>query len=414
MTTPVGIPNYQQLNKTLVGAETIRGTLATMVNKWYGMMALVRHQPLADSNDYAGTFFGDYVPTRGAIVVDGTWMQKLAYEDPHVFRYCIKGGVTGTDDGATVHGYTYDFTHNPTADDRDTFSAEDGDPAMIFQSTALMFPEFTISADIDDAEAVWKFSSKVLGITHDLKAGLDDIAATSGSTTTFVKSAWGLVVNAWTGAWVHFKTGSAGNIGLFRQVISNTATTLTFAALPVVVAAADTIDVYPVFTTGISDRTRELIKGPGTVLTLDTAGGSIGTTQITGRFLSFSLTAALNVSYKRFMENVTNLSNKQDLGKIKVTGQVRLEMDRKREWDKYKALAPELLRIRQTGTTIDSGTSTTKSINIDVYDAVWGDPSFDLRGSNKTATWPFTGFVDATLGIPLKISVKNTQATILS
>src|SRR4029077_5284114 len=140
-----GAPNQQPLKRYQVGLETIRGTKATITDKWYGLMALTRHQALADSEEYAGTFFQDYTPVRGAVSVDGTYQQILTYEDPHVFRHAIKGGVLGTDDANTVHGYTYDFNHNPTADDLDTFSCEAGTPQMQFESQGLFFPEITIS-----------------------------------------------------------------------------------------------------------------------------------------------------------------------------------------------------------------------------------------------------------------------------
>src|SRR4249919_987138 len=110
MTTPVGAPNYQQLKRYQVGLETTRATKAVPTNKWYGALALARHQALADNDEYAGTFFQDYTPIRGAVSVDGTYQQILTYEDPHLFRYAIKGGVAPVDDGATVHGYTYGFT----------------------------------------------------------------------------------------------------------------------------------------------------------------------------------------------------------------------------------------------------------------------------------------------------------------
>lgn len=415
MTTPVGLPNFQQLRQILAGREVIRGTRPTLTNKWYGRLELMRRQALADSEEFAGTWFADYTAVRGAVMVDGTYYQPLTYEDPNLFGYAIKGGVTGTDDGNTTHGYTYDFSHTPTRDDVDTASVEYGHPGMIWACDGLMFPEFTISSDIDDAQAVWKFNSRAIAIRKDLKSGTDDKVATGGSTTTFIATGWGLTVNALAGAWVHFKTGTAGNIGLFREVASNTATTLTFVnALPSSVAASDTIDVYPVFTSGISDRTRETIKGPGTKLYLDAFGGTIGTTQITGRFISFSLTSAIGAGYKRFMDNVDEMSTRVDRGTVRVTGQVRLEFDRKREWDKYKALTPELMRIKQTGSTIDTGAGTTKSATIDLYKVYWDDPTEDVRGNNVTVTWPFRAYVDTAVGYPVKVSIKNTQSALLA
>lgn len=413
MTTPVGLPNYQQLRKILAGREVVRGTAVTKTNKWYGRLELVRRQTLADSEEFAGTFFQDYTPIRGAVIVDGTYYQPLSYEDAHLFCYTVKGAFTPTSDGNPTPGYSYPFRHAASRDDRDTASFEYGYPGMVYACNGVMFPEFTISSDIDDAQAVWKWNSRAIGIGKDLKPGLDDVAATSGTTTTFVKTAWAQTVNAWAGAWVHFKSGTIGNIGLFREVLSNDATTLTFLnALPSAVTAADVIDVYPVFTSGVTDRDREMIKGPGTKLYLDTT--TIETTEQTGRFISFSVTATLNAAYKRFMDNVDVMSNKQDLGPIRVTGQLRLEFDRKREWDKWKAMAPDKIAIVQRGSTINAAPATTKTAKIYVYNAQYDDPTEDVRGNNCTITWPFRGYVDSVEGVPAQFLITNKQATLLA
>lgn len=414
MTTPVGMPNYQQLRGVQAGVETTRGTRATKTNKWYGALDLTRHQPLAESEEYAGTFFSDYTPVRGAVMVDGTYTQKMTYEDPHLFRYAVAGGATPADDGNTTHGYTHSFEYSGTADNLDTASVECLYGGMVWESEGLLFPEFTISADIDDPQAVWKWSSRAIAVSKDLKAGLDDVAATSGTTTTFVKTAWGQTIDALIGRWVHFKTGTAGNIGLFRQILDNDATSITFAALPSAVTAADTIDIYAAPTSGISDRTREDIKGPGTKLYMDASGGTIGTTQVTGRLISFSITGSYPASYKRFMENVETTSTKVDLGMRRVSGQLRLEFDRRREWDKYTDLSPELVRIKQTGTTIDSGAGTTKAATIDLYKVYYDDPTVDVRGNNVTATWPFRAYVDTSEGVQANFSIKNTQSALLA
>lgn len=417
MTTPVGLPNYQQLRRTLVGVETVRGGGATKTNKWYGRLDLQRRQPLADSEEFAGTFFGDYTPVRGAVTVDGTYYQPMSYEDPHLFRYAVDGGVVGVSDGNPTPGWEYAFRHAASRDTLDTAAAEYTDGGLIYECDGLMFPEFTISADIDDPQAVWKWNSRVIGLSKDLKAGQNDVAATGGTTSTFVKTGAGWTVNQFAGAWVHFKSGTAGNVGLFREVLSNTSDTLTFRTgqtLPSAVASGDVIDIYAQFTAGIADRTREMIKAPGTKLYLDNSGGAIGTTEITGRFISFSVTAQLNAAYKRFMDNVDTMSNKVDRGMVRVTGQVRLEMDRKREWDKYVAMAPELIRIQQTGSTIDATAGTKKTATIDLYKAIWDDPTYDVRGNNTTATWPFRAYVDTTEGVHAEWSIKNRQSALLA
>lgn len=414
MTTPVGIPNYQQLKRTLGGVEIIRGTAVAVTNKDYANVQLSRAQALADVEEYAGTWFQDYTPTRGAVMVSGAWAQNLAYEDPHLFRYGIKGGVTGTSDGNPTPGFTYPFLHTATRDDLDTRTVEYGVPGQVWLCTGLILPEPTISADIDDASAVWKYSSPVIAISKDLKAGLDDVAATSGTTTTFVKTAWGQTISALVGQWVHFKTGTAGNIGLFREITANDATSITFAALPSAVTAADTIDIYGGFTAGVSDRTREYVKAPGTKLYLDLVAGTIGTTEITGRFISFSVTFAANIAYKRFMDNASTMSNRVDRGPVRVSGQLRLEFDRKLEWDKYKALTASKIRIQQTGAAINVGPNTFKTATIDIYNAQFDTPTEDVRGNNITATWPFRGYVGSAEAVPAQISIKNQQATLLA
>src|SRR4029453_19655003 len=120
MTTPVGLPNYQQLRKILAGGEVVRGTAVTGTNKWYGRLELVRRQTLAGSEEFAGPFFQDYTPIRGAVMVDGTYYQPMSYEDAHLFCYTVKGAFTPVDDTNTVHGYSYAFRNPPTRDDGET------------------------------------------------------------------------------------------------------------------------------------------------------------------------------------------------------------------------------------------------------------------------------------------------------
>jgi hypothetical protein len=209
-------------------------------------------------------------------------------------------------------------------------------------------------------------------------------------------------------------TGTAGNIGQVREIESNTATVLTLTqALPATVAAADTFEILGNFTTGIADRTREMIAGPGTDLYMDATGGTIGTTAITGRFISFSVTYNSGLStFKRFMENTDSFTAKPDLGMRRVTGQLRLEYDRLDEWNLFEAGTARKLRIKQTGSTINVSPATTKEATIDVYNAVFSSFTEDTRNSNITATVGFTGFVSTVEGVPWQLAVKNTLAAL--
>src|SRR5215813_5444292 len=194
-------PNERQLEKNQWGTEVILGTAVTPTFKMYGDLRLTRARPLADRNEYAGTYFKDYTAVRGAITVDGTYVQNCTYEDlPILLRYAVQGGVAGVTDGNPTPGFTY--TQKPTASrkDIDFATVETGYPGMPFTARGLHFPELTISADIDNAEACWMFNARALALDKALKANALATTATGGTTTTVVKTAAGWVVNAYAGA----------------------------------------------------------------------------------------------------------------------------------------------------------------------------------------------------------------------
>lgn len=405
-TSQNAIANEAQLSRFYGGTEVQLGTLVPPTFRLYGELALNRARALVDRKEFAGTRFKDYTPVHGPIVVDGTYVQPLSYEDLAILlRYGIVGGLTPTDDGNTVHGYTWTYQPSASRFDIDFMSGEQGFPGLPFAFTGLHFPEFTISGDIDDAEACWKWNSRVMALTKDLKAATTG-TATGGSTSTVVKTAAGWTVDQYAGAYVLMKTGTAGNIGQVREVLSNTATTLTIRGLfPVAVANTDTFEISGVFTAGIADRTRETIDAPGTLLYTD-AQGAIGTTLVNGRVISFSATFASNSAGKRFLENASGYT-RYGFGAFVVTGQIRVEFDRRAEYDLWTAGTAEALRLKKTGTTIDSGAVTTKNAQIDIYNAQYDSFVLDSRDNNVTATITFRGYVDPTLSIPGGILVKN-------
>jgi hypothetical protein len=400
--------NERQLYRNYWGTELILGTSVTPTYRMYGDLRLTRSRPIADRNEYAGTFFKDYTAVRGGVVVDGTYAQNMTYEDaPILYRYSVQGGVAGVTDGNATPGYTW--TQKPTASrkDIDFISAELGYPGFPFTSTGLHFPEFTISGDIDNAEACWMFNARALALTKNPKANaLSSQVATGGSTSTVVKAAAGWTVNAYAGAFVEMLTGTAGNIGQKREIVSNDATTLTLAGyLPSAVVNTDTFSVGGVFTTGIADRVRETIEAPGTKLYLDTSS-AIGTTEVPGRMISFSVNYNVNSSGKRFMDNTTGYS-RFGFGATVVTGQVRLEGDDRDEYDAWIAGTDSKIRIKQTGSVIDSGAGTTKSAQIDIPFVEWDALTEDDRENNVTFTLTFRGMVDPSAGYPGQFVTKN-------
>lgn len=405
------VPNEDMLRRSLWGTQVFRDTAITPTYKMYGNFQVTESQAIADSPEYGGTFFQDYEPVYGAWQFGGTYAQNLTYEDLAILpRYWIKGGVTGVSDANTVPGYLYTYQSTSTADDLDVASVEHGVPGLPELAEMVVINDGTISGDIDDAEAVWKFSSNLWLRKNALKADVTG-AATGGSTTTLIKTGAGWTVNAFQGAYVLITSGA--NLNAAVQIASNTIDTLTFSnALPSAIVAAVTFSISGGFTPAIADRTRERIAVPGTKVYIDDApGGTMGTTEQT-KWISWSVTSNNNLSAKRFGGDTVYMSDKLGRGSVQVTGQIRIEFDNRAEVDKWKAQAKRKMRIEQTGTAINTSPATTKRARIDLYNIVWSDATRDVRGTNLTRTFAFKAYVDTTAGVPMTLTVLNKMAAL--
>jgi hypothetical protein len=211
----------------------------------------------------------------------------------------------------------------------------------------------------------------------------------------------GWTVDEWAGAYVYIRSGAA--MGDAVEVASNTADTLTLSnTLANAVAAGDEFDISGVFTSGITDRSRTLIKGPGTTVYIDDEAGTIGTTEYP-KWISWSVTYQNNLSSKRFGSDIDRVSDKVGLGIAKVTGQIRLEFDDPLEYQHFSDGDMRRIRIQQTDTTlVNTSPATYRQATIDVPLAAWSQVTKDERGSNITATFAFVGFVDTTAGYPVR------------
>lgn len=404
-------PNSDALRSAQAGTEVYAGTAVTPTFKLYGDLQLTGKRRLSSSPDRNGTFFRNITPRRGPIECDGTYSQELTFEDFAILpRYHVNVGATPTSDSESTPGYTNTYRPHARRTRLDLMTVEHGFPGMVERATGVYFPEVTISGDIDDADGAWKWSSPVKALTNDLKANTLSDAATSGSTSTVVKSAAGWTPNAYQGLFVTMTSGNAE--GETREIASNDATTLTVVGLfTAAVANTDTFVIHAAFTS-LNDRTREAIPCPGTQLFIDDGSASIGTTQILGEFISFSVTSQSAMGYKRLMENVDTYAARLDQGWKVITGQVRLEHSNRREVDKYNDMEPRAIRIYQEGSVIDSGAGTNKHAQIDIYAGYWEDMTPDTRSNNLTRTYAFIGFQDDTETVPFEWEAKHTMSTL--
>lgn len=403
------IPNSEALKRAYAGVEAQAGVAVVPTARWYGDMKLTPKRTMADREEYAGTFFGDYTAVYGPWEIEGTYEQDLTYEDlPMLLRHGLVGGVAGVSDGNGTPGYLYEHKPTPDVIDLDSATLESGAPGMPMRATCLVFPEFTIKGDIDNAQAAWQWSSRVLACTQDLIASETGIA-TGGSTSTVVKSGATWTINQFAGSYVRMTGGTAGNIGQVRRILSNTATTLTIAGLfPAAVVNTDAFEISAAFTGSAADRVRETIDAPGTQLFIDAS--TLGSTQQLGSFISFEVTYMGNVKLKRFMENVSGYAPRLDQGKKRVRGTVRMEFANRDQWDAWRNGLSRKLRIKQTGSVINASPATNKYAQIDIFDARWSDLTPDKRDNNLTKTLGFRGLVDHSEQSPFEIIVKNKNS----
>jgi hypothetical protein len=170
-------------------------------------------------------------------------------------------------------------------------------------------------------------------------------------------------------------------------------------------------------TASIGERTRELIRAPGTKLYIDAAGGTIGTTQLTGRFIGASLTITNNLNYKAFAEDEDDYAaNKIGIGDFIVDAQITLEFDSDAEYADYRALATagapfeRLIRLERSGTQIHGSSVVNKRVRFDM-NGYWSGITPDYRETNKIITLDFQPGYNVANAYAFKAEIVNQLAT---
>lgn len=212
--------------------------------------------------------------------------------------------------------------------------------------------------------------------------------------------------------------GTTGLPYKFNQAMVNSATVRinpdTDAYWMLDIEAMSRKPTQTAMTGSISDRTREYIKAPGTVLYIDDAGGTIGTTQVTGKFIGGSVTVLNNLDFKAFAEDEDDqAANKVGIGKRQVTAQLTFEHDSDTEFANYRANVPveRLVRIQREGTQIHGGTVTNKRARIDLY-GFWSAMAMDYRNNNKIITLTLTGRRNVSASKTINVAVVNALSTL--
>lgn len=171
------------------------------------------------------------------------------------------------------------------------------------------------------------------------------------------------------------------------------------------------------YTTSINDRTTEPCIARGTKIYVDTAYGSLGSTQLTGHLINWSVTGNNNLHFKAFAEDETAMAaNKVGRGERTYDFEFTMEFDSDTTaggFKDYRDGTELFVRLLREGTTIDATATpaTKKKLQLDMAGFI-SSISFGDRDGNMTVTVGMNLAYNADLAYDLKATVKNALSTL--
>lgn len=386
------IPNEVHNRQALAGYETTPGEAVTPTFRLPG-----EYQSSMDFTDVSkaeatGGLDRRVTPRRGRPTFAGTYAEDMSFD---LFPRLMRVGLVGGDPAVLVSGASgaWQRDQSPVFDRYavDTWTVENHVEGLGFIDAGVSFDEFTITCDVDDTDGNWKFSGNLFLRSHKPMPGDVEGVATAGTTTTIEMTGAGWDEDEHKGKYVNLGWGS--NAGQIREIVSNTATELTvgtpFETAP---TAGDRFRIEGRFTSGIAREQTSIIPSYGTKVFLDDEG-DIGETQVRKRLVSWNVTVQHNLSQDAFLEDAIDEASKLSPGEREVTGQIRMEFDRRDELEQWKRRQTRALRFEQTGEELDEGVFELARLDLPVID--WQGVTRDERNNNLTATFAFRALLPA-------------------
>lgn len=164
------------------------------------------------------------------------------------------------------------------------------------------------------------------------------------------------------------------------------------------------------FTAAIPQRTRETVAAKQTRLFLDAGTGTLGTTEVLGKWRSFSVTFDLAPDFKRFGEADEYVSPDFGRGDFVVTGEVTMEAVDDTEYEAQRTLVARGLRIEKTGSIIHDAIA--KRHRIDLPNIYWNAPTENIVGQNIVYAMGFVALPKAGAS-PVTLNNINALATLV-
>ena len=143
-------------------------------------------------------------------------------------------------------------------------------------------------------------------------------------------------------------------------------------------------------TAAMPDRARNYLGGNRVVqVWVDTGASAIGTTELLGRSISYTLSYDNARHYKTFGESPTTVHS-SGLGALDITASVQLEWSSRAQYDTFMAGTDTKLRVRFVGPAITGSTpAANESVTFDHY-RQWTSQPWEDRDGNVTSTMDFT------------------------
>ena len=162
------------------------------------------------------------------------------------------------------------------------------------------------------------------------------------------------------------------------------------------------------FTAAISDRTRELIAFQKAQLYIDSAAGSIGSTQVTGQFQGFAFELDNKIVQQWFGDgNLYPEGHERDKRFAMLT--LQLAFSSVSEFQAYQAMTDRYVRLVLPGSNIEGAYD--KEVTIDVA-GPWETFDWNDQGPLRRMTLAAISEYDSTLAYDWQITVQNALATL--
>lgn len=163
-------------------------------------------------------------------------------------------------------------------------------------------------------------------------------------------------------------------------------------------------------TGAIADRSRELIRAPGTLIYIDSS--TIGSTQVAGRFIGGSVTINNNLDFKAFAEDEDDAAaNKVGRGNVDIDAQFTFEFDSATEYNNYLSDVPveRFIRVRRTGEVIHDAVVSRATIDLNGY---WSSVAPGYRNNNKILTFGLGARYNSASGYSIEAEILNDIETL--